>query len=84
MHCQITYHAQDLFYSLKDVSSPSSSGTWITVPSHVMHEEQWLNLHQDRNYKRDYKIVQGDTEVALRFSLNTEKQTIDSLEHWCA
>ena len=26
-------------------------GTWVTVPTDIISELEWLNLHEDENYK---------------------------------
>lgn len=55
-HCQITFLDENMVYVLRDLSHGSPKGaTWISLPN-LQASNDWLNLHQNLNYNREFKV----------------------------
>ena len=58
-HCHIQFYKAANYYTIKDLSHKhigddfvdGVSGTWVTVPTNVVSELEWMNLHDEENYK---------------------------------
>ena len=57
-------------------------GTWITVPTNIISQQEWMNLHEEENFKRDFYIQYqaGEEPIFMRFQMKEER--IDTLKRW--
>ena len=57
-------------------------GTWVTVPTGIISELEWMNLHEDGNYSRQFSMLYSKDDPPIRLSFCTREEPIDSLRRW--
>lgn len=87
--CHIAFYKETNQYTIADLSHKHvqqedlvMKGTYVSAPTNLISDLEWLNLHEEENYKREFYLSYKQDEAPIKISFTQKDETIDSLRRW--